>query len=428
MDLKGKKLIVLTGCNGASDIIQYAKSKGVYTIATDYNKTSKVKDMADCRYDISTTDIDSICELVKKHNVDGITTGTSETSMYTILEISKRLSVPFYASSEQLEIINNKKKFKDLLIKYDVPVTKEYYEKSEIRYPAIVKPVDSSGSKGISICRNEGELSKACKFALKFSRSGQIIIEECVSEFPEVFFNYTIIDGEFSLSCSFDNYKNRDKNGFAGDAVINLYPSRRLQSYIEKAHNNVVNALKSIGLQNGVISIQTFFNGETFLVYEAGYRLGGTQSYIFTNEVNGINHMEMMVNYALTGKMSEKDILKQDNPFFNRPCCQRNISLKSGMISKIEGIEAIKKIGGVLNVTQVHKEGDVIKNEGARKQLCLRIHIVGDSIEKLSEINDKINSTIDIRDENGNDMVNERHSFVIEGETFKLISKDSIIY
>jgi len=48
-------------------------------------------------------------EIAKRHNVDGLTTGTSEVSMFSILEISKRLNLPFYATSKQLETINNKK-------------------------------------------------------------------------------------------------------------------------------------------------------------------------------------------------------------------------------------------------------------------------------------------------------------------------------
>lgn len=409
-NLQGKTLLVLTGCNGANDIIEYAKANGVYTIATDYNEISPIKDLADCRYNVSTTDIDAVYDIAKKHKVDGITTGTSEASMYTILHLSKRLDIPFYTTNKQLEVINNKRKFKELLASFNIPCTKTFNDVSEVEYPVIVKPVDSSGSKGISICRKDSELNDAIKLALDYSRSKQVIMEKCIENCPEVFFNYTVVDGHFSLSCGFDNYKNRDKYGFAGDAVINMYPSKNLDKYLMNLHKNVVSALSSIGLKNGVISIQTFFDGDTFFVYEAGYRLGGTQSYIFCNEINGINYMEMMVNYALTGRMSDdKNQTSKDNPFFNRPCCQRNISIKDGTIASIEGINEIQKLKGVLNVTQVKNVGDIIHTEGARTQLCLRIHIIGDTINEISDINDRINSLVEIKDANGDDMVIDRY-------------------
>lgn len=89
MNLKNKKLLVLTGCNGANDIIRYAKSHGIITIATDYYENSDVKKMADVSYNVSTADVDKIEEIARKHQVDGLTTGTSEVSMHSILQITK---------------------------------------------------------------------------------------------------------------------------------------------------------------------------------------------------------------------------------------------------------------------------------------------------------------------------------------------------
>ena len=44
----------------------------------------------------------------------------------------------------------------------------------------VVKPVDSSGSKGVSLVRNEKDL-KAVLMALKFSKSKSVIAEEYIS-------------------------------------------------------------------------------------------------------------------------------------------------------------------------------------------------------------------------------------------------------
>lgn len=420
MDLNGKKLMVLTGCNGANDIIEYAKKMGVYTVATDYYEESPIKDMADCRYDVSTTDVDALYEIAKEHSIDAITTGTSEASMCSILKLTNRLNLPFYATSEQLETINNKKKFKDMLKTFNVQVIKEYSftgsmakeELEQIEYPVVIKPVDSSGAKGISVCKSEAELITSYEYASECSRSKQVLVEKYLKGLPETFFNYTIVDGDFSLSCAFDITRHTDSKheSLIGLPMIYMFPSEKLQAFIDTVHPNIVSALKSIGIKNGTMSIQCFVEGDSFYIYEAGYRLGGAQMYIFTNELTGINVMEMMVNYALTGKMTDdSDVLAKDTPFFAKPCCQLNIPLKPGTIATLDGVEKIKSINGVLNVTEVHKKGDVIKIDGSIGQLCLRIHIVADSRENLAEIIDKINSTVVIEDENGNDMFLERY-------------------
>lgn len=409
MDIKGKKLLVLTGCNGARDIIRYAKSKGVFVFATDYYQNSKVKQEAISHFNVSTTDIEGLLELINLYDIDGVTTGTSESSMYSILNISERQGLPFYATRQQLETINDKKKFKHLLLRHNVPVPPEFSINDKIEYPVIVKPVDSSGSKGISVCESEAELSKSIEFALSHSRSADYVIEKCIKGYPEVFFNFTFIDGSYSLSCAFDNYKNRNINGFAGDAVFNIYPSKHIGLFKATVEPQVLNLFRDIGIKNGVISIQTFFNGESFMVYEAGFRLGGTQSYIFTDYLNNINHMQMMVNHSLTGKMYKSDdILKKDNPFFKRVCCQRNISIRAGEIKKIIGLSKIKSLKEVINITQVSFEGDIVKSEDFRRKLFIRVHIVGDSLHQISRVNDKINSMVKVLDQNNEDMIIER--------------------
>jgi biotin carboxylase len=418
MDLHGKKLMVLTGCNGAKDIIEYAKKNDVRTIATDYYDVSPIKDLADYRYNISTTDINSLYKIAVKHKVDGITTGTSEASMYSVLELCKRLELPFYASSDQLGTINNKRKLKNLLREFDLPIIREYpflgnmndETVKGIRYPVVVKPVDSSGHKGISVCKNEKELTNAYNYALGFSRSKQVLVEKCITGLPETIFNYTIVDGKFSLSCGWDKYIYYENGALIGLPIANIFPSTRIEAFLDNVHLKLTTAFKYIGIKNGTMSIQCFVDGETFYIFEAGYRLGGVQMYIFTQALSGINVMEMMVNYSLTGKMADDPkILEKDNPFFEKPCYQLNIPLKPGRIKDIKGIEEIKAIGGVLNVTEVRKVGDYVKNDGSTSQYCIRIHIVGDTVEDVSDIIDIINSQVVIKDENGEDMILEKY-------------------
>jgi len=417
MNLKGKKLLVLTGCNGAIDIITYAKNKGVTTIATDYYEKSIVKDLADYKYNVSTVDIAGVKEIAISHKVDGITTGTSEASMFTILNITKELGLPFYSTKEQLELINDKKKFKDLLLANQVKVTPEVLttnnidsvDYDKIEYPVVVKPVDSAGRKGITFCNSFHEIKQALNYALSESRIRTAIIEKSLFGMEEVFFLYTIIDGRFSLSAAFDKYLYYESGKKIGLPILNMFPSKRINMFMKSTHHDIISAFKSIGIKNGVISVQCFTDEENFYVYEAGYRLGGEQMYFFTNEVNKINSLEMMVNFSLTGKMSENSsILDSDNPYFDRPCYQLNVPLTPGKIYRLNGVDKIKKMDGVLNITQLKYLGDIIKNDGTLGRLALRIHIVADDENQMKNKINKINDTLDIRDEFGNDMILEK--------------------
>jgi len=408
--LKNKKLLVLTGSNGDIDIIKFAKANGVFVAATDYHKNSKVKSTADISFDVSTTDVDKIASLAKKLSVDGITTGTSESAMYTVLSVTEHLGLPFYATRDQLNLINNKKKFKNLISKFGVKVPVQFSESDQIEFPVIVKPVDSSGSKGISVCNSLHGLNQSIIDAKFHSRTGDVLIEKLIETGGREFFaNYTIANGEFSLSCAFDNFKRIDIRGLGGDSLINFFPSRVLNMYIKSVHAKMIAAFKSIGLMNGVISIQAMFDGKDFYVYEAGYRLGGSQSYIFNKAVNGISYLEMMVRHSLTGKMLENvEDLANDNPYYDKFCCQRNIAVNEGQIKRVVGKNFLNSNPNVLNITQNLFPGCNVSGSGTSKRLALRIHLIANTIEQLSNSLEEINSRVDIIDIDNKSMIMDR--------------------
>ncbi len=118
---------------------------------------------------------------------------------------------------------------------------------------------------------------------------------------------------------------------------------------------------------------------------------------------------KLIVNHALTGKMSDDlDILKKDNPYFRKPCLSLYVPLSPGRITVMNGIEEVRGMDGVLNVTEMRGIGDVISKDGSLSQVCLRMHIMRDTVEELEKTVNQVNAALDIRDENGQDMMLEK--------------------
>jgi hypothetical protein len=63
---------------------------------------------------------------------------------------------------------------------------------------------------------------------------------------------------------------------------------------------------KSIGMTDGMIFIQTFVENGRFIFYEMGYRLTGSLEYKLMDKLLGINPLNMMIEFALTGKVNQK--------------------------------------------------------------------------------------------------------------------------
>ena len=158
-----KKLLILGGFPQMIDIVMTAKQMGVFTIIADNNPASPAKRFADKSVDISTANVDFLENLCIQEGVDGVFTGFEDFNIHIACELCSRLGLNFYATKEQLKVVTNKIVFKDTCRKYDVPVIEQYTLEEAIadgRYPYIIKPADSYGSRGITICRNDKELKK----------------------------------------------------------------------------------------------------------------------------------------------------------------------------------------------------------------------------------------------------------------------------
>ncbi|MBR6159706.1 MAG: hypothetical protein IKQ40_05335, partial [Lachnospiraceae bacterium] len=184
MDLKGKRLLILGGSRISCEIVRHARAMGVTTGVTDWYPIERcpAKAMADEAYFESTADTDAMEKLVKEKKFDGVITGFTDSVLPYYADICDRTGLPAYGTRQQFEIFIDKKKYKELMRQNDVPTIPEYTVNTEnfdestkdIIYPVIVKPSESSGARGITVCNTKEELKDAIGFAAETSESDDI--------------------------------------------------------------------------------------------------------------------------------------------------------------------------------------------------------------------------------------------------------------
>ena len=184
-------------------------------IVVDDRKTGVSKEIADESYIVSTTDMDGLKKIIEEKHIDGVFCGPSEFNLKNTMRLCQLTGLPFYATEKQWDICSNKANFKQLCRDNNVPSVPEYKlnknflesELEKIDYPVIVKPVDSSSSKGISVCYTKKELLNACEFAHEYSQSGDIIVEKYIQNGGIVTsVRYIVCNGELYLSLMGDVY------------------------------------------------------------------------------------------------------------------------------------------------------------------------------------------------------------------------------
>ena len=404
MELQGKILLLMGGGAYANDIERYKKETGFKCVALGRDADTPIARISDAFYQIDTQNVDAVVEVVNKEKIDGIFVGSSEVNIDPAITVSERTGCNFYVNRHQWDVLANKAQFKSYCRQYGVPVVPEFtlpenYTREDVAklpFPVLLKPTDSSGARGMNACFSADEFEEIYEEALRWSKKKEVIIEELITGADEVFFQYTLQDGECSLTSCFTKVFVNSEIKELILPIFHMYPSKYIDEYYAQVHEGVKKLFKALDLHSGVMTLQSFYRNGQFYVFEAGFRMGGAQNYIFSEYQCGTNSLEYMINYALTGSMSQTRIADADNAHFRHPCCNYYVGLKPGVIARMGGVDEVRNMDGVLNVTVMCGEGKVVEDTNALERICLRIHVVGPTPEALANTLVRISKTLRI--------------------------------
>ena len=414
-NLEGKRLLLVGGVGSAIDLITLAKRNGVFIGVADYNEGTHIKKAADAAYNIDATDSEKVAELFQRERFDGMITNFSDMLAPFVNEAAEKVGCYMPYNYDQLRLSTDKKYFKQVCIDHGVTVPKEYsitaeddLDIAEIEYPVIVKPVDGSGSRGISICRNKEELKVGLGKAFKMSRHSQVIVEQCILD-DEINVTYIAQDGNIQLAAIHDRYLNTEQEGSVKVPDLYIYPSRYVDMYLEKYNDTVINMLKDIGIKNGSLFMQACVKDNKVYFYEAGMRLNGCKTYQILEVENDYNTFEHLMCFALTGNMGKQQTF---DPKFKRWYATWNVIGRPGaVVDRFEGLDEIRSYPWLIQAAIRYLEGDRVPkdSQGTLLQLTGRIHVLGETKEQLIERLDKLQSTYQVYDPDGEAVLLKPH-------------------
>ena len=185
-----KKMLLLGGSAQQVIAIETAKRLGLYTVLCDYLPDNPGQYHADKFYQTSTTDKEAILRIARDESIDYIIAYASDPAAPTAAFVAEKMGLPTNPYSA-VEILCNKDLFREFLSAhgFHTPLARGYERREDairdigsFTRPIIIKPVDSSGSKGATVIRGEDKTDAAIDFAYSFSRCHRIIIEEFIEK------------------------------------------------------------------------------------------------------------------------------------------------------------------------------------------------------------------------------------------------------
>lgn len=277
-----KRVLFLGGAYAQIPIIKEAKSRNWYIITCDYLPDNPGHKLADEYYNISTTDIEGVYNLAKQVKPDFIIAYASDPAAPVASCVSERLGLPGN-SYESVRILSEKDRFRNFLREngFNTPkgitVTDENNNIDAVdglEFPLIIKPTDSSGSKGVTKVENKNEIHKAIQYALSFSRNKRVIIEEFIEgEGSQLHGDGFVYNGDLIFSFLGDHHYDLKVNPFVPYSTT--WPSKKNIEIISKVENEIRRVLKLLDYKFGAINIEARIKKDMVYIMEIGPRSGG---------------------------------------------------------------------------------------------------------------------------------------------------------
>lgn len=307
-----KKVLLLGGSHFQVPSVIRAKELGYYAITCDYLPDNPGHQYADEYHNVSTTDKEAVLKLAQDLQVDGIVCYASDPAAPTAAYVAEKMGFPT-SPYESVEILSNKDRFRAFLTEngFTVPKAKGYaYDEldqaiadaASFKFPIMVKPVDSSGSKGVKKIDSADEIKETVEAAMVYSRAKRFILEEYVEKFGyQIAGDGFSVDGKLVFRC-FAN-EHFDASGINPYVPIGeSWPYNMPQHVHQKLHDEIQRALTLLNMGTQAYNFDARIDAdENVYLMEIGPRNGGNLIAQVTDYATGVD----MVTYTIKAAMGE---------------------------------------------------------------------------------------------------------------------------
>ncbi|MBQ4516633.1 MAG: ATP-grasp domain-containing protein [Clostridia bacterium] len=412
IDLKGKRILFLEGENMLIPVLEKAKKYGIYSIIVNMYDTESnpAKLVADRHYEVNFRDIPAMLEIIEKEKVDGLFTAFTDANIDAFCNLCEAAKLPCYTTQKLCDVMVNKATFKNYCRQAGVPVIEEYdmnhLDVSEIQFPVIVKPVDNSGARGISVCADKDTLLPAVERGLEYSKVKNVVIERYIrAEYALA--DFIIQDGKCYLVTTVDKPVNDDDKENVNLPGAYIYPSKH-DTLIKNALTETVQKfVELIDYKNGILCLELIVEGDKVYAIEPQFRYGGKFQDIFIEAESGVDEIQLMFDYSVNGKFGEDDLKNNINADFKRHYAQMNILVGEGTITKIPEPEEVKSLADDAIGLYIPRKsiGTVVKPDGSMIQMFGKITLSADTREELLRLMREFQEKMWILDEKGQNMI-----------------------
>ena len=301
-----KKMMILGAGIYQVPLIEKAKEMGLETIVVSRDGDYPGFTIADKSLHIDTTDIEGILQAAREEGIDGIVTAGSDVCVPAIGRVCDELGLPGI-SYEAAISSSVKRDMKAAFEAHGVP-TAEYRMAHDlesamealegIRGKALVKAIDSSGSRGITVLeenRTREDVEDAIRAVREATRADEFIVERFI-EGEEFGAQALVAKGEvvFVLPHGDDVFV-----GDTGVPVGHHAPIQLDDETVRSIEETVIAGIRALGLDDCAVNVDCILSDGQVYVIELAGRVGATCLAEIVSIRYGIDYYETLLRTAL---------------------------------------------------------------------------------------------------------------------------------
>ena len=369
-----KKLMLLGGIRYLKPVIEAAHKMGVYVITADYLPDNIAHKYSDEYVNVSIIDKEAVLDVAQRLKIDGIMSFACDPGVVSAAYVAEKMGLPFQCSYESACILQDKGLFRQFLIDhgFNCPKSRRYSSKDEAladvdgwdsdprapKFPVMVKPVDSAGSKGCSRVDSAAGLSAAIDAALENGHNGAIIVEDFL-EFESYHSSADpfTVDGKLQAVSYSDQLFDKEADNPYTPAFI-IWPSTMNQEHQDYLTREIQRLMDLLQMRTGIYNIETVVGkGGIPYIMEVSPRGGGCKIAELQEMAFGANLIENEVRKALNMPLTEIRTRPIEGHW-----CEMIIHARPGQQGVFERLDVCEEVmsRNVKCIDMSAKKGDIV--------------------------------------------------------------------
>ncbi len=347
--------------------IRYARERGLRVVAVDRNPDAPGLLAADAGEAIDFTDVGAVVEAARRHSVDGALTVSADRAVPVVAAVSSALGLPSIGP-EVAHLMTHKiamrRRFADAGVPQpefaavrNIHVGKQAL--ATVGLPAVLKPADSGGQRGVFRLDSEDDLEAHLWAALQESAAGEAIVEGFCDGL-ELNGIAVARGGEVAVLTLSDRLR-PPGIGF-GVGWIHLYPASIFGDVLEEAERVAAASVRAVGLRDGIAFPQLLVSPDGVRVVEVAARIPGGQMADLVRHAVGVDLVEIALRQALGEEVPDELVdCSAKQPLAIRFLTAAPGPLPTGKVTRVGSLEPVLAAEGVVQADTYLQVGETIR-------------------------------------------------------------------